>query len=123
MSKYSAGQRVGAVYDGTHDNPYLAALPDMLSPDAFARAVASYPTIPHNLAELSSDERRSLLPSLASIYVPMPYQYAIYDTLYRAISTTYRTADVVESTRAINAYYRGQSGNYAMATLFGQQKS
>lgn len=113
MSKYPAGQRVGAVYDGTHDNPYLAALPDMLSPDAFARAVASYPTIPHNLAELSSDERRSLLPSLASTYVPMPYQYAIYDTLYRAISTTYRTADVVESTRAINAYYRGQSGNYA----------
>lgn len=113
MSKYPAGQKVGAVYDGTHDNPYLAALPDMLSPDAFARAVASYPTIPHNLAELSSDERRSLLPSLASIYVPMPYQYAIYDTLYRAISTTYRTADVVESTRAINAYYRGQSSDYA----------
>lgn len=89
MSKYPAGQRVGAVYDGTHDNPYLAALPDMLSPDAFARAVASYPSIPYSLAELSSDERRSLLPSLASIYVPMPYQYAIYDTLYRAISTTF----------------------------------
>ena len=113
MSKYPAGQRVGAVYEGACDKPYLAAMPDMLSPDAFARAVASYPSIPHNLAELSSEERRGLLPSLVSIYVPMPYQYAIYDTLYRAISTTYRTADVVESARAINAYYRGQSGNYA----------
>ena len=78
MSKYPAGQRVGAVYEGACDNPYLAAMPDMLSPDAFARAVASYPSIPHNLAELSSAERRRLLPSLASIYVPMPYQYAIY---------------------------------------------
>ena len=43
----------------------------------------------------------------------MPYQYAIYDTLYRAIATTYRTADVVESTRAINAYYCGRDTNYA----------
>lgn len=113
MSKYPTGQRVGAVYDGAMDNPYLAAMPDMLSPDAFARSVASYPSIPHDLAELSPEDRRSLLPSLASIFVPMPYQYAIYDTLYRAISTTYRTADVMESTRAINAYYCGQSGNYA----------
>ena len=72
MSKYPAGQTVGAVYEGTHDNPYLAAMPDMLSPDAFARAVASYPSIPHDLAELSSEDRRSLLPSLASIFVPMP---------------------------------------------------
>ena len=112
MSKYPAGQRVRAVYEGACDNPYLAAMPDMLSPDAFARAVASYPSIPHNLAELSSEERRGLLPSLVSIYVPMPYQYAIYDTLYRAISSTYRTADVVESARAINAYYCNRRSDY-----------
>lgn len=62
---------------------------------------------------MSPAERRGLLPSLASIYVPMPYQYAIYDTLYRAIATTYCTADVVESTRAINAYYCGRDTNYA----------
>ena len=43
----------------------------------------------------------------------MPFQYAIYDTLYRAIATTYRTADVVDSTRAINAYYCGRDTNYA----------
>jgi len=60
---------------------------------------------------MSPEERRGLLPSLASLYVPMPYQYAIYDTLYRAIATTYRTADVVKSTRAINACYCGR--NYA----------
>lgn len=69
------------------------------------------PPIPYDLAEMSPEERRGLLPSLASLYVPMPYQYAIYDTLYRAIATTYRTADVVKSTRAINACYCGR--NYA----------
>ena len=113
MSKYSPGHTVGAVYDGNSGNPYLEAMPDMLSPEQFARGIASYPPIPHDLAEMSPEERRGLLPSLASIYVPMPYQYAIYDTLYRAIATTYRTADVVESTRAINAYYCGRATNYA----------
>lgn len=111
MSKYPTGHTVGAVYDGNSGNPYLEAMPDMLSPDQFSKSVASYPPIPHDLDRMSPEERRGLLPSLASIYVPMPYQYAIYDTLYRAISTTYRTADVVESTRAINAYYCGR--NYA----------
>lgn len=113
MSKYPPGHTVGAIYEGTSGNPYLDAMPDMLSPEQFASAVASYPPIPHDLAQMSPEERRGLLPSLASIYVPMPYQYAIYDTLYRAISTTYRTADVWESTRRINAYYCGVSGNYA----------
>ena len=113
MSKYSPGHTVGAVYDGNSGNPYLEAMPDMLSPEQFARGIASYPPIPHDLAEMSPEERRGLLPSLASIYVPMPYQYAIYDTLYRAIATTYRTADVVESTKAINAYYCGRATNYA----------
>lgn len=113
MSKYPPGHTVGAIYEGSSGNPYLEAMPDMLSPEQFARGIASYPPIPHDLAEMSPEERRGLLPSLASIYVPMPYQYAIYDTLYRAIAMTYRTADVVESTRAINAYYCGQSTNYA----------
>lgn len=113
MSKYPSGHTVGAIYEGSSGNPYLDAMPDMLSPEQFASAVASYPPIPHNLAQMSPEERRGLLPSLASIYVPMPYQYAIYDTLYRAIATTYRTADVMESTRAINAYYCGRNTNYA----------
>ena len=113
MSKYPASHAASAIYEGSSGNPYLEAMPDMLSPEQFARAIASYPPIPHDLAQMSPEERRGLLPSLASLYVPMPYQYAIYDTLYRAIATTYRTADVVESTRAINAYYCSQNTNYA----------
>lgn len=113
MSRYPPGHTVGAIYEGSSGNPYLDAMPDMLSPEQFAQSVASYPPIPYDLAQMLPEERRELLPSLASIYVPMPYQYAIYDTLYRAIATTYRTADVVESTRAINAYYCSQNTNYA----------
>ena len=82
MSKYPAGHAASAIYEGSSGNPYLDAMPDMLSPEQFARVIASYPPIPHDLAQMSPEERRGLLPSLASIYVPMPYQYAIYDTLY-----------------------------------------
>lgn len=113
MSKYPASHAASAIYEGSSGNPYLEAMPDMLSPEQFARVIASYPPIPHDLAQMSPEERRGLLPSLASLYVPMPYQYAIYDTLYRAIATTYRTTDVVESTRAINAYYCGRDSNHA----------
>ena len=81
MSKYPSGHTVGAIYEGSSGNPYLDAMPDMFSPEQFAQAVASYPPIPHDLAQMSPEERRGLLPSLASIYVPIPYQYAIYDTL------------------------------------------
>ena len=79
MSKYLSGHTVGAVYDRNSCTPYLDAMPDMLSPEQFARVIASYPPIPHDLAQMSPEERRRLLPSLALIYVPMPYQYAIYD--------------------------------------------
>lgn len=113
MSKYPSGHTASAIYAGSSGNPYLEAMPDILSPEQFAKAVASYPPIPYDLAQMSPEGRRGLLPSLASIYVPMPYQYAIYDTLYRAISTTYRTADVLELTRAINACYCGRNTNYA----------
>lgn len=112
MSKYPTGHTVSAIYEGASGNPYLEAMPDILSPEQFVQVIESYPPIPHDLAQMSPEERRGLLPSLASLYVPMPYQYAIYDTLYRAIATTYRTADVVESTRAINAYYCGRSTDY-----------
>lgn len=43
MSKYPPGHTVGAIYEGSSGNPYLDAMPDMLSPEQFAQAVASYP--------------------------------------------------------------------------------
>lgn len=43
MSKYLSGHTVGAVYDRNSCTPYLDAMPDMLSPEQFARVIASYP--------------------------------------------------------------------------------
>ena len=72
MSRYPSGQIVGAIYEGTSGNPYLEAMPDMLSPEQFARGIASYPPIPHDLAEMSPEERRGLLPSLVSPSLAVP---------------------------------------------------
>ncbi|MBM6927648.1 transposase, partial [Pseudoflavonifractor phocaeensis] len=63
MSKYPPGHTVGAIYVGSSGNPYLDAMLDMLSPEQFAKSVASYPPIPYDLAQMSPEERRELLPS------------------------------------------------------------
>lgn len=55
MSKYLSGHTVGAVYDRNSGNPYLDAMPDMLSPEQFNQAVASYPPIPYDLTQISQE--------------------------------------------------------------------
>ena len=93
MRKYPPNESVcGAVYDNAPaDNPFLAALPEMLPKDEFLSAIRSTPGLPHSLPQMSLDERRQSLPLLASLFVPMDYMYAVYDQLYRAIRETYTT--------------------------------
>ena len=52
--------------------------------------------LPHNLAQMSPEERRQSLPMLASLFVPLDYMYAVYDQLYRAIRETYTTRTAME---------------------------
>ena len=104
MRKYPSGEAVcGAIYDNAPaDNPFLAALPEMLPKDEFLTAIRSTPGLPHNLPQLSPEERRQSLPMLASLFVPMAYMYAVYDQLYRAIRETYSTRTAIEEIRRIN---------------------
>lgn len=108
MSKYPALQHVTAVYDPTHEgNPFLAAMPEMLSHDAFMRAIRSLPPLPAGLKAMMPEERRQHLPMLSSLFVPMDYTYVLYDQLYRAISSTYSTRTVIEEIQRTNALFRG----------------
>lgn len=100
---------VSAVYDDKFvDNPFLAAMPEMLSVDAYMEAVKGLPPLPSGLSELTFEERRQETSMLASIFVPMPFMYSLYDTLYRAIRTTYTTRTELESIRQINAIFGGE---------------
>ena len=90
MQKYSVGQVAGAIYDnGPIGNPFLAAMPEELSKDEFFEYVRSYPQLPANLADMTSEERRQELPRLSTLFIPLDYMYVIYDLLYRAIRGTY----------------------------------
>ena len=92
MSKYPNEQTIGAVYDDAPvGNPFLAAMPDMLPPEKLFDKIESKPRIPHNLSLLTAEERRRQIPVLNAVFIPMSYMYNLYDTLYRAIQTTYTT--------------------------------
>ncbi len=116
MSKYGQKKVVGAIYDnGPMDNPFLAAMPEMLSADEYQRLIRSLPPLPSRLFALSSEERRRQMPILSSLFVPMNFMYRVYDTLYRAITATYMTRTELEGIRQINALFYG-SGLYNYAT-------
>lgn len=113
MKKYPAGESiVGAIYDNAPaDNSFLAAMPEMLSQSDFNSEIRSFPKLPQNLPQMTSEERRQALPLLSSIFVPMDFMYAIYDQLYRAIRSTYATRTMIEEVRQTNALFRGSTAN------------
>lgn len=113
MRKYPAGESVvGAVYDNAPvDNPFLAAMPEMLSQSDFNSEIRSFPKLPQNLPQMTSVERRQALTLLPSIFIPLNYMYAIFDQLHRAIWSTYSTRTMLEEIRQTNALFRGSSAN------------
>ena len=96
-----------AVYTSDEDNPYLAAMPELLKKDDFLLRVRSLPALPADILDLSGEARRKLLPGLADLFLPMDYMYMIYDLFYRTIQTTYRTKTVVDSIRQIGILRQG----------------
>lgn len=111
MQKYPLRQKANAIYDNdstSEGNPFLAALPALLSKEEFFEIIRSSPQLPVNLAEMTSEERRQALPLLSAIFIPLSYMYIIYDQLYRAIRGTYMRRTVLEGIRRTNALFTGQ---------------
>lgn len=73
MSKYPPGESiVRAVYDNAPaDNPFLAAMPVMLSQGDFNYAIRSFPKLPANLPTMTNEERRQSL-TLSVLASEMP---------------------------------------------------
>ena len=112
MRKYPPNEPVcGAIYDNASaDNPFLAAMPEMLSRNEFLDSIRSTPGLPHSLPQMSPEERRQSLPLLSALFVPMDYMNAVYDQLYRAIRETYSTRTAVEEIRRINVLFNSREG-------------
>lgn len=109
MSKYPNEQTVGAVYDDAPvGNPFLAAMPDMFPPEKVFEKIGSKLPIPHNLSDMTAEERRRQIPVLSTVFIPMNYMYNLYDILYRAIQTTYTTWTMIEEIRQINTLFNDE---------------
>lgn len=90
MMKYPLGESIyGAIYDNAPaNNPFLAALPEMLPRDEFLSAIRSAPGLPHSLPQMTPEERRQSLPMLSSLFIPMDFMYAVYDQLQTSFACT-----------------------------------
>lgn len=78
MSKYPNEQTVGAVYDDAPvGNPFLAAMPDMFPPEKVFEKIGSKLPIPHNLSDMTAEERRRQIPVLVCCHVRFSAYMAI----------------------------------------------
>lgn len=119
--KYPPGRTVGAIYDNAPaNNPFLAAMPELLAKDVFLEQIKGTPPLTAALPQMTVEERRQALPLLSTLFFPMAYMYAIYDQLYRAIATTYTTRTVMEGIQQTNALFAGREGqSYATQAATG----
>lgn len=105
MRKYPLNKPVcDAIYENASmDNPFLAAMPEMLTPEQFMKDIRNMPGLPYNLPQMSPEERRQSLSILSSVFIPMNYMYILYDQLYRAIRETYSTRTIMNETKQLDS--------------------
>ena len=89
--KYNLGvQTVEAVYDNSGtQNPLIEALPECLGSEQFTQQIRCCPPPPQACQDMSMAERRQGLALLPTVFVPLPYMYYVYDSLYRMLTSSY----------------------------------
>lgn len=99
------GNCVQAVYGKEQGNPYLEAMPELMGKRAFEQRMKSQPNF-QNSPDMTPEERRNQLSVLSQWFQPIDYMYTLYDMLYRAMASTYRTKTVMDSVRRMNELYQ-----------------
>ena len=109
MNRYSDMLRVPAQYEGSQrGNPFSEAVPEMLSYEELMDRLVSKPLRPEGLDDMSSSERRTALTNLNNLFIPMDYMYAIYDTLYRAMLSSYSNLSLINMVAQQNDLFLGR---------------
>ena len=80
----------------------------MLSYEELMDRLASKPLRPEGLNDMSSSERRTALTNLNNLFIPMDYMYAIYDTLYRAMLSSYSNLSLINMVAQQNDLFLGR---------------
>ena len=115
--KYPDLPAVDAVYtpnqlSGAQPNPFLEAMPEMLSKEALFRRLACSPPQP-DAAQLKPSDRRRGLNALSSVFVPLDYMAVIYNTLFCAMESTYTASATIDSIRRVHAIHQGDGAALA----------
>lgn len=119
--KYPDQPAVDAVYtpnqlSGTQPNPFLEAMPEMLSKEALFRRLACSPPQP-DAAHLKPSDRRRGLNALSSVFVPLDYMAVIYNTLYCSMESTYTASATIDSIRRVHAIHQGDGAALAQLPI------
>lgn len=109
MSKYPFEQHVDAVYTSTlateAGNPFLEAMPEMLTKETLFSQLKSLPTPPRPANDMGIQERRRSLAHLSTLFFPMDYMYEIYTQLFCAIENAYTTSTMTDMARRIQSIH------------------
>jgi len=89
-------------------------MPEMIGREEFLEQIKGAPPLPHNIGDMSPEERRQALPLLASVFIPMDYMYAIYDQLYRAIRGTYTARTILKEVQQTNSLFQSTAGSFIL---------
>lgn len=107
MKKYQKQSRmtVDAEYREEQGNPFFEALPEILGKEEVMKRLRSQIPYPKDIQKMSPEERRREVMEISKWFYPMDYMYTIYDMLYRAMSATYQTKNIVAHIRQMNDLY------------------
>ena len=101
MKKYQnqSGMTVQAEYGKENGNPFFEALPEILGKAEVMKRLKSPVIVKEDMGKLQPEERRKKIMELSKWFYPMDYMYTIYDMLYRAMTATYQTKNIVDHIR------------------------
>lgn len=110
--KYGFEPVVDAIYtpnplSGKRNNPFLEAMPEMLTKEELFERLGSYPAPQLQKKGIQTTERRRALNALSSAFIPMDYMAAIYNILFCAIESTYNTSTTIENIYRVHCIHQG----------------
>lgn len=87
------------------DNPYVEALPPVLSGQTLIDALGNYPPYDESMRQLPVEVRLQMLANLHNIYVPLEKSLLLYYQIYNAIQHSY-SQSMMDTVRAYHRTYR-----------------
>ena len=103
--KYRKEKKVNAVYSSQKGNPFLEAMPELLSKKTFFQNIQN-DYINESVLTQSPEERRRQIIKLSEWFYPLDYMYRIYDMLYHSILSSYQSQTTVEFVKQLNRIYK-----------------